>query len=455
MTEEKVEYEKDPETGKLVYEDPKTKLKYLWDEQSNSWKSKDQPDYDFDGKTYVHTDSKGKKHKWDLEKNEWVQMPEESESEEDDETTDEQRKEKMFRKRKAQPGWNASNYFQDPETGDQLYKDPNDGMTYEWDKDKKAWFPKINEDFLAQYQMNYGFTKDGVAEPTKPTEEPEKSTEVDEPVKKAAKNEKAQWFEQDDQTSTKVYVTGLPDGESTKDWNEEEFAKYMSKCGVVDIDVRTNKPKVKLYKDADGNFKGDGLCTYVKVESVQLALTIIDGASIKAGQTLKVTKAKFELKGSYDPKLKPKKLTKKEMERRKKKQEKQLAWEPDKLRGERSKRDKVVVIENVFDPKEFDEDASLILECSNRLRDHCNKFGSVRKVVVHDQNPQGICQVFFASPEEADISISMLDGRVFSKGKAMKAYTWDGKTKYKVNETEEEEKERLANWDKFLEETHE
>ena len=32
----------------------------------------------------------------------------------------------------------------------------------------------------------------------------------------------------------------------------------------------------------------------------------------------------------------------------------------------------------------------------------------------------------------------------------MKASTWDGKTKYKVNETDEEEKERLAKWDKFL-----
>ena len=38
----------------------------------------------------------------------------------------------------------------------------------------------------------------------------------------------------------------------------------------IDIDVRTNKPKAKLYKDEEGNFKGDGLCTYVKVESVQL-----------------------------------------------------------------------------------------------------------------------------------------------------------------------------------------
>ena len=57
---------------------------------------------------------------------------------------------------------------------------------------------------------------------------------------------------------------------------------------------------------------------------------------------------------------------------------------------------------------------------------------------------------FFASPKEGDIAISMLEGRIFAKDKIMKASTWDGKTKYKVNETEEEEKERLAKWDKFL-----
>ena len=95
------------------------------------------------------------------------------ESEEDDNTTDEERKARQFRKRKAQPGWNAKDHvYKDPESGAQLYKDPNDGMTYEYDPEKRAWFPRINEDFVAQYQMNYGFTKDGQAEPTRPSEEP-------------------------------------------------------------------------------------------------------------------------------------------------------------------------------------------------------------------------------------------------------------------------------------------
>ena len=91
-----------------------------------------------------------------------------------------------------------------------------------------------------------------------------------------------------------------------------------------------------------------------------MALTIIDGASLKDGKIIKVERAKFELKGEYNAKLKPKKLTKKELERSKKKHEKMLAWEPDKLRGERSKRDKVLVIgKPIFLVKELGNDLQI------------------------------------------------------------------------------------------------
>ena len=93
---------------------------------------------------------------------------------------------------------------------------------------------------------------------------------------------------------------------------------------------------------------------------------------------------------------------------------------------------KVVVLRNVFDPREFDEDAARILEYSGRLREHCAKFGRVTKVVVYDKHEDGVAQVFFGTPEEADMAISMLDGRVFSNKKVMKAATWDGKEKFKV-----------------------
>ena len=56
------------------------------------------------------------------------------------------------------------------------------------------------------------------------------------------------------------------------------------------------------------------------MESVELALSILDGWKIR-GKTLSVQRAKFQLKGEYDPAKKPKKK-KKDKERQKKVQEK-------------------------------------------------------------------------------------------------------------------------------------
>ena len=50
---------------------------------------------------------------------------------------------------------------------------------------------------------------------------------------KDANTKKSQWFEHDAEKSTKVYVSQLPDGPPDSKWNEEEFVKFMSKCGVI------------------------------------------------------------------------------------------------------------------------------------------------------------------------------------------------------------------------------
>lgn len=62
--------------------------------------------------------------------------------------------------------------------------------------------------------------------------------------------------------NTKVYVSNLP-----QDITADEFSEIMSKCGMIMRDPKTQKQKLKLYTEADGQVKGDGLCDYIKVKS--------------------------------------------------------------------------------------------------------------------------------------------------------------------------------------------
>lgn len=60
---------------------------------------------------------------------------------------------------------------------------PPDDTPYEWDLDKKAWFPKITEDFIASYQANYGFSGDGAPSSTGNVQDANTKT-VEEPPQK-------------------------------------------------------------------------------------------------------------------------------------------------------------------------------------------------------------------------------------------------------------------------------
>ena len=68
------------------------------------------------------------------------------------------------------------------------------------------------------------------------------------------------WFEVEETHNTNVYVSGLP-----LDVTDEEFKELMNKCGLIMYDPHTRKPKLKLYRDENGDPKGDGRCCYIKV----------------------------------------------------------------------------------------------------------------------------------------------------------------------------------------------
>ena len=61
-------------------------------------------------------------------------------------------------------------------------------------------------------------------------------------------------------------------------------------------------------------------CCGLQIESVDLALNFLDGGRLR-DSTVRVERAKFTLKGQYDPTKKPKKRKKRELEKMKKKQE--------------------------------------------------------------------------------------------------------------------------------------
>ncbi|XP_074604409.1 RRM1_TatSF1_like and RRM2_TatSF1_like domain-containing protein barc [Brevipalpus obovatus] len=253
------------------------------------------------------------------------------------------------------------------------------------------------------------------------------------------------WFEIDDDHNTSVYVSNLP-----LDTTEDDFIVLMKKCGLIMKDIDTGNFKIKLYNDKQGNFKGDALCTYIKVESVELALQILDEYLV-GDKVIRVERAKFQLKGEYDPSKRPKKRKAKDKRKIKEKTERLFDWRPDKLPGERSNCEKTVVIMNMFDPSEFDEDPALILEYKKDVRDECvEKFGEVKRVEIYDRNPEGVVTVQFKEFDMADKCVEIMNGRWFAQRK-LKAFNWDGRTKYKIQETEEEAAKRIEKWDKFLE----
>ncbi|XP_047661245.1 HIV Tat-specific factor 1 [Tachysurus fulvidraco] len=334
------------------------------------------------------------------------------------------------------------------------YIDPEDGTVYDWDHEKKAWFPKITEDFIAAYQANYGFTEDaasaaaGDSQPEKTKEEKEEEEEEDEGTTKEEKGKgekrkaEAGWFDIEKEKNTNVYVSGLP-----PDITSDEFVELMSKCGIIMRDPLTEEYKIKLYKDSEGNQKGDGLCCYLKRESVALAERLLDDYEIR-GYRLHVEAARFELKGQYDASKKKKKS--KEYRKKLQQQQKQLDWRPERKGEVRKRHEQVVIIQNMFHPTDFEEDPLVLNEYREDLRTECEKFGEVKKVIIFDRHPDGVASVAFKNPEEADVCVSTLNARWFG-GRQLSAQLWDGVTDYQVDETVREREERLKGWSTFLE----
>lgn len=95
------------------------------------------------------------------------------------------------------------------------------------------------------------------------------------------------------------------------------------------------------------------------------------------------------------------------------------------------------------------KEVTLALDLKNQVKNSCERFGEINKVVVYENNPDGVVSISFKTVEEADYCIKLLNNGIM-RGRKITAENWDGKTKYKVQESEEEQKKRDQQWESFL-----
>lgn len=62
--------------------------------------------------------------------------------------------------------------------------------------------------------------------------------------------------------------------------------------------------------------------SFYQIESVELAMQLLDGMEVRNGHKMSIEAAQFQLKGDYDVSKKPKMLSKKEKKKLHKEQEK-------------------------------------------------------------------------------------------------------------------------------------
>ncbi|ETN22172.1 hypothetical protein PPTG_02190 [Phytophthora nicotianae INRA-310] len=274
----------------------------------------------------------------------------------------------------------------------------------------------------------------------KPADQSEADAEAAKKRKKKKKKKNDKWKKS--KKNTWVYVNGLP-----LDVTVQEVHDHFAKCGVIQPDIATGKPRIKLYqnKESDG-LNGDGSVCYMKEASVELAVQLLDKSQIRPDWPIDVSPAVFQQKeGDF---VKRKKLKIDSRARIKMfEKEKALSWNEGEVNEPAGLR--IVVIKHMFTPAEI-EDEAYETELQEDIHGECSKIGEVTKITLFAKHVDGVVVIKFASSGSAARCVEIMNGRFFA-GRKLECGFWDG-TDYTHHESKNEEKERAEKFQEWLEE---
>lgn len=161
-------------------------------------------------------------------------------------------------------------------------------------------------------------------------------------IDKQRDKKKEKWYAP--KLNSNIYITGLP-----KEITEYDIAEYFCKCGFIRKDPKTNNNKIKLYKDKTGKNKGDALISFLREESVTMAIDLFNESEIKPGYKISIERAKFEQKGDYK-RREDYKLDEIQRYKLKTDVDRLLGWNDDE---EIEKGLKIIILKNMFSPADF------------------------------------------------------------------------------------------------------
>ncbi|KAL3480148.1 hypothetical protein BJX99DRAFT_35712 [Aspergillus californicus] len=343
----------------------------------------------------------------------------------------------------------------------------DDGQEYSFDTIMNRWIPTVDEDLLQQQQEAYKVH--GVDENEQITQQMLKKKRKQQEGTEEGDSQKPK----KQRVNTALYVTSIP-----LDATFDEIKDIFSRCGVIAEEIDSGRPRIKMYMDDDGKFKGEALVVYFRPESVNLAIQMLDDSDFRLGVTgpqgpMRVQAADFSFKSQKEAPTKTNMRDKKKIIKRTQKLNNKLTdWdddEPAALVDTNSKFEKVVILKHMFTLQELDDDPAAILDIKEDIREECSKLGEVTNVVLYDKEQDGVVSVRFSSPEAAQNCVKLMNGRFFG-GIAVVAYISDGSERFrKTNEKraaledlaekgfdaeDEDENQRLDEFGTWLESSH-